>query len=123
MQKAKDNITAYLGLFSSASTLLCCALPIIFVSLGMGATFASITANFPFMIFLAKQSIALFTIATTLLLLSGYLIFTKTQLCPADKNLAQICKKTKKINKIIWYVSAIILLISFFFKYILILFI
>lgn len=117
----KDSILPFFALFTSISTILCCALPIILVFLGMGAVFASLTANFPFISWLAAKSVYLFSIAGILLLISGYFIFIRPQSCPADKKLAAICQKTHKFNKIIWIFSVIILAISFFFKYILIL--
>jgi mercuric ion transport protein len=121
MIKIRESLLPFFGLFTSISTILCCALPIILVTLGMGAVFASLTANFPFIIWLTEKSIYLFSIATILLLVSGYFIFIKQQSCPADKKIAKMCNKTKKFNKIIWWVSVIILITSFFFKYILIL--
>tara|TARA_Y100000389_G_C17405898_1_gene488027 strand:+ start:1027 stop:1401 length:375 start_codon:yes stop_codon:yes gene_type:complete len=121
MIKIKESLLPFFGLFTSISTILCCALPIILVTLGMGAVFASLNANFPFITWLAKRSIYLFTIATILLLIGGYFIFIKPQTCPTDKKLAKICNKTKKFNKIVWWASVIILTISLFFKYILIL--
>ena len=121
MIKIKESLLPFFGLFASISTILCCALPIILVTLGMGAVFASLTASLPFITWLAKRSTYLFAMATILLLISGYFIFIKPQICPSDKKLAEICNKTKKFNKIIWWVSVIILAISFFFKYILIL--
>jgi hypothetical protein len=121
MIKIKESLLPFFGLFTSISTILCCALPIILVTLGMGAVFASLTASFPFITWLAERSLYLFAIATALLLIGGYFIFIKPQTCPADKKLAKICNKTKKFNKIIWWISVIILAISFFFKYILIL--
>lgn len=120
MIKIKESLLPFLGLFTSISTILCCALPIILVTLGMGAVFASLTTNFPFITWLAERSVYLFFIATILILISGYFIFIKPQTCPTDKKLAKICNKTKIINKIIWFVSVIILVISFFLKYILI---
>ena len=121
MIKIKDSLFSFLGLFTSISTILCCALPIILVMLGMGAVFASLTANFPFITYLAERAIYLFIISGTLLLVSGYFIFIAKQSCPTDKKLAEICNKTKKFNKIVWWISVVILLISLFFKYILIL--
>jgi hypothetical protein len=121
MIKIKESLLPFFGLFTSISTILCCALPIILVTLGMGAVFASLTSSFPFITWLAERSIYLFVIATILLLIGGYFIFIKPQSCPADKKLAEMCNKTKKFNKIIWLLSVIILAISFFFKYILIL--
>jgi hypothetical protein len=121
MIKIKESLLPFFGLFTSISTILCCALPIILVTLGMGAVFASLTASFPFITWLAERSIYLFAIATILLLIGGYFIFIKPGICPADKKLAEMCNKTKKFNKIVWWISVIILAISFFFKYILIL--
>ncbi|MDA9818072.1 hypothetical protein N9C35_03435 [Flavobacteriaceae bacterium] len=120
MIKIKESLLPFFGLFTSISTILCCALPIILVTLGMGAVFASLTASFPFIIWLAERSTYLFFIAAIILLIGGYFIFAKLQFCPVDKELAKICNKTKKFNKIIWWLSVIILVISFFFKYILI---
>lgn len=123
MIKFKESILPFFGLFTSISTILCCALPIILVTLGMGAVFASLTANFPFIIWLAQRSLYLFIIASFLLLIGGYFIFVKPQTCPSDKKLAEICQKTRKFNKIVWIISVAILTISLFFKYLLILFI
>ena len=121
MTKIKESLLSFFGLFTSVSTILCCALPIILVFLGMGSVFASLTEHFPFITWLSKKSIHLFIIAIIFLLISGYFIFIKNKTCPANKKLANICSKTTKFNKIIWFLSVIILVISFFFKYILIL--
>ncbi len=121
--KIKEIILPFFGLFTSLSTILCCALPIILVTLGMGAVFASLSANFPFITWLAERAVYLFAITAILLILAGYFIFIRPQTCPADKKLAEICNKTKRFNKIVWIISVAILLISLFFKYILILFI
>mgnify|MGYP007079517722 CR=1 FL=1 len=120
--KIKESILPFLGLFTSLSTILCCALPIILVTLGMGAVFAGLTANFPVMIWLAERAVYLFAFTGALLTLSGYFIFIRPQTCPIDKKLAKICTKTKKFNKVVWLTSVITLSTSFFFKYILILF-
>ena len=118
----KEDFFSFLTLFTSLSTILCCALPIILVMLGMGAVFASLTANFPFIIWIAQQALYLFLIAGLLMAISGYFIFLRPQSCPADAKLAAICTKSKKFNKIIWWISLVILLVAFFFKYLLIFF-
>jgi len=121
MIKIKEYLLPFFALFASISTILCCGLPIILVSLGMGAVFANLTASFTFITWLTERSIYLFAIAIILLLIGGYFIFIKSQACPSDKKLAEICRRSKKFNKIIWWISVVILVISFFFKYILIL--
>jgi mercuric ion transport protein len=123
MLKIKESLLTFLALFTSISTIFCCALPIILVLLGMGVIFANLTTSFPLINSLAEQSFYLFISSFILLLISGYFVFIKAQICPVKQKLATICNKSKKINKIIWWLSSIILLISFIFKYILILFI
>ena len=42
-----DRPANFLSLFASSSTLICCALPTIFILIGAGATFANIISIFP----------------------------------------------------------------------------
>ena len=123
MLKIKEYLLPFLALFTSITTIFCCALPIILILLGMGVVFANLTASFPLINWFAGKSFYLFITSFILLLISGYVIFIKVQICPANQKLATICKKSKLFNKIIWWLSLVILLISFIFKYILILFI
>jgi hypothetical protein len=118
----KDNILPFLALFTSLSTIFCCALPIILVTLGMGAVFASLSSNIPAITFLAENVVTIFSITGILLAISGYMIFIRPQSCPINPKLATICIRSKKINKIVWWLSVVILGLSLFFKYILILF-
>ncbi len=121
--RIKETILPFLGLFSSLSTVFCCALPIILVTFGMGAVFASLSTNFPAIIWLAEKSLYIFVLVIILLSIGGYLIFIKPQSCPVDPKLARICNKTRIFNKWLWFISVIILIISLFFKYILVMFV
>ena len=121
ISKIKETILSILGLFISLNTIFCCTLPIILVLMGFGTSFASLTNNLPFIHNIAEKAVYLFAISAILLAINGYLIFIRKQICPANKELGKKCAISKKINKIIWYITAIILAISFFFKYILIL--
>ena len=47
----KDLLLPLTSLFTSFSTLICCALPALLVSIGAGATLAGIISNFPQLIF------------------------------------------------------------------------
>ena len=121
MKKLKPVFLPFLSLFTSLSTVFCCALPIILVTLGMGATFASLSANFPAITWLAQRSGVIFLLAGFLLMVSGYFIFIKRQSCPVDPKLAKSCASMKRVNKWVWLTSTLILLVSLFFKYVLIL--
>lgn len=118
----KDNILPFIALFTSVATIFCCALPIILVALGMGAVFASLSSNISAITFLAENALTIFIITGILLAISGYMIFIRPQSCPIDPKLTKICTRSKKINKVVWWLSISILGISLFFKYILILF-
>jgi mercuric ion transport protein len=123
MNNFRESFITFIGLFASVSTILCCALPIILVMLGMGAVFASLTSSFPLLTWLAERFIYLFLISSFLLTLSGYLIFIKPNYCPTEPKAAKLCQKLKKINKIVWWFSLTTLITSLFFKYALLWFI
>ena len=119
--KQNSLIVTILAFFTSCSTLFCCALPIILVSLGFGAVSSSLISNYAFITILAEYSITLFILAFILLSLSGYLLFFKVSFCPANPEYAKICLLCKKTAKIMWFISLFILFVAIFFKYILIL--
>ncbi len=111
----KDFIILLLALFTSFSTILCCALPIILVFLGFGSAFAALSSNFIFINIIAEKSAYIFLISLILLSISAYFIFFQNQSCPSDKKLANICLKSKIINKYIWFFAIFIWIISFLF--------
>ena len=54
-----DRAANFFSLFASSSTLICCALPSLFVVLGAGASFASLLTIFPFLIVLSKYKVTI----------------------------------------------------------------
>ena len=68
--KFKQFISPSLSLFTSLSTLICCALPTLLVALGMGASMVSLISLFPWLIILSKYKIQIFFVAGLLLLIS-----------------------------------------------------
>ena len=50
---SKNLIVPSLSLFTSLGTLLCCALPSLFVAIGAGAVLAGLISNMPFLIVLS----------------------------------------------------------------------
>ncbi len=100
-------------LFTTSGTLICCALPIIFVTLGMGATVAAMTSTFPFLITLSHYKIWVFLFSGSMLLLSGWLMFRAGRACPIEPELAQACSVAHKWNKRIYWGSVTIWSIGF----------
>ena len=78
-----DKSANFLSLFASSSTLICCALPSMFVLLGAGATFASIITVFPFLIVLSQYKIWITSFALIRLALAGYVNYKTYHMpCP-----------------------------------------
>ncbi|VAW59532.1 hypothetical protein MNBD_GAMMA11-2915 [hydrothermal vent metagenome] len=104
---------SWLTLFASSGTLICCALPIILVTLGLGATVASLTSTLPFLIALSQHKIWVFVFSGAMLITSGWVIYRNHQSCPADPHQAKICNATKTWNKRIYWFSVILWGIGF----------
>ncbi len=110
---------AFLSLFTSVSTLLCCALPALFVVLGFGAAFAGVVGSFPQLIWLSENKIVLFSIGAIFLTFGGILQWqARKQLCPIDGNLGQACSTTRDWSKPLYFSSVGIYLIGAFFAFV-----
>ena len=113
----KKTITNFLSLFASSSTLICCALPALFVILGAGATIASITTLFPQLIWLSIHKLKLFLIAGVLIIISIYFEYkNKTVTC--ESPLEDTCSNTRSNSKIILIISCIIYFIGIIITYV-----
>src|SRR3954469_10860195 len=75
----RSGLLNYLSLFTSLSTLLCCALPSLLVLLGLGATVASVLSSVPWLVSLSRHKAWTFSISGTLIALS---FFTTYYLAP-----------------------------------------
>ncbi len=116
VEKATQYSTgiSWLTLFASSGTLVCCALPIILVTLGMGATVAALTSTLPFLIVLSQHKIWVFIFSGLMLAVSAWFIYRPNQSCPVDPTQAKLCARSKKWNKRIYWFSVIIWSIGFF---------
>ena len=119
----RNLILPSLSLFTSLGTLVCCALPALFVTLGAGAVLVGLLSNFPFLIILSKYKHILFLISGILIGLSGILIWkSRNAPCPADPLKAKTCALLRKISVFIYLFSIIVYLIGFFFAFLIVLF-
>ena len=108
-----------LSLFTSFSTLICCALPALLISIGMGASLASFVSAFPWIIFISKYKIQTFILAAVLLVFSVYLFWQgRNAPCPSDPIQAKICSKLRFINLIMLFISLVTYLAGFFFAFV-----
>jgi mercuric ion transport protein len=113
----------YFSLFSSFSTLICCALPSVLVLLGMGTAVASLLSAAPWLVSVSRHKIWTFSIAGILISMSfvmTYLIAPRLrqgEACEADD--PTTCGKVSKVSRIILWASAVIWLCGFFVAYLL----
>ncbi len=97
---------AWIVLFTSSSTLICCALPILLVSLGLGAVSATLFASFPFLVTLAQYKTWMFSGSAVVLALTGWLLYRPGRACPADPDLAEQCERAHRWNMRFFWVAA-----------------
>ncbi len=97
---------AFLGLFTSVSTLLCCALPALFVVLGLGATFAGLVGSFPQITWISENKGLVFGLGAVMLVLGGALQWQAKKLaCPVDLKLAAACSTTRDWSSWVYFAS------------------
>lgn len=119
MTKFKDSLINYLTLFGSMGTLICCALPALLVSLGLGAVMAGLAGNIPGLIWISEHKIEVFTFAAAMLATNGLLLWkNRNAPCPVDPNLRAACIKGRTFSKKIYLTSLAIFTTGFFFAYI-----
>ncbi len=103
----------WLLLFASSTTLICCALPILLVSLGLGAVSAALFANLPILMSLAQYKAWMFGATAGLLALTAWLLYRPGRACPADPALADHCEKIRRWNIRFYWVSVVVWVIGF----------
>ncbi len=122
MSAFKTNTVSIVSLFTSFSTLLCCALPALLVALGLGAVMAGLAANVPFLSTLSLYKEWTFSIAALLIGFNFWLVYRKkpTALtCEIPKEGSQsACDTVSKWSKKVLWISAILLFIGFFMAFV-----
>lgn len=113
------KIISFLALFTSLGTLLCCALPALFVTLGFGAAFAGLVANVPQVIWLSENKLWIFGLGAVMLTIGGYLQWRgRNEPCPIDRNLAAACSSARKASLFLYFSTVGIYTIGAFFAFI-----
>jgi hypothetical protein len=119
MSRIKEGLLNYFMLFGSMSTLICCALPSLLVSLGLGAVMAGLASNVPGLIWISEHKIGVFILAGIMLSMNGALLwFNRNAPCPIDPKLREACIKGRKTSRVFYFASLGVYLIGFSFAYI-----
>lgn len=119
MTKIKGAFINYLTLFGSMGTLVCCALPSLLVSLGMGAVMAGLASNIPGLVWISEHKTGVFIFAGLMLALNGIMLWrNRNAPCPIDPDLRDACLSGRKFSARIYFVSLGVFLVGFFFAYV-----
>src|SRR4051812_20057885 len=118
----RSALLSYFSLFTSLSTLLCCALPSLLVLFGLGASVGSMLSSMPWLVTLSRHKRLTFSVSGILIGLSFLNIyyvaprFRAQQCAPENPN---ACDDASKLSKVLLWVSAGIYAIGFFVAYVL----
>lgn len=113
------KLVPYLSLFTSLGTLVCCALPALFVSLGLGATFVSLLGVFPQLIWISEHKTGVFLTAGFLLAAAVVVrVNAQAKACPADPALAASCERVRGGSGVVLYLSVACYLVGAFFAFV-----
>ena len=100
------RVLAVTTLLTSAGTLVCCALPALFVVLGSGAAFASLVTAFPQLVWLSEHKALTFGSAGTLLGASALLrMGALSASCPTDPKLSEACRSTRSWTRYAFWIA------------------
>lgn len=114
-----NRFWAFLSLFTSVGTLVCCALPALFVVLGFGAAFAGIVGTFPQLIWLSEHKEWIFGFGAVMLSVGGYLQWkSRVESCPIDPDTGRACSDARNWSKAIYFLSVGLYLLGLFFAFV-----
>ena len=118
----RSALLNYFSLFTSLSTLLCCALPSLLVLFGLGASVASMLLFMPWLVTLSRHKEWTFSISGIPIALSFVNMYyisprIRAKQCSADDPSA--CEEASKLSKVLLWVSAGIYSVGVFVAYVL----
>jgi mercuric ion transport protein len=113
----------YFSLFTSFSTLICCALPSVLVLLGMGSAVASLLSAAPWLVSLSRHKIWIFCIAGGMIACSFLVTYAiaprlrEGEACAANDSAT--CGEVSSLSRALLWGSAVIWSCGFFVAYLL----
>lgn len=105
--------------FLACTGLLCCTLPILLVSLGIGTMMASMASTFTWLPLVSEYKFWIFLISGLLFISAELIQHRQNKICPADPKLAKQCAKFDKLSSIMLNIGLIIWLVGFISAYLL----
>lgn len=112
----RSALLSYFSLFTSLSTLLCCALPSLLVLFGLGASVASMLSFFPWLVALSRHKALAFGASGVLIACSFvnmYIILPRFRTAECRPDNANACADASKFSTILLWISATIYAVGF----------
>ena len=110
--------SSWAALFASSGTLICCALPALFVAMGAGAALSTLVSAVPGLVWVSEYKEAVFAAAGLMLAFSGLLQWrNRLAPCPLDPALRQACMRTRHTSAWVYGASVAIYLLGGWFAF------
>ena len=109
----KPKTWSWFLLLTTSATLVCCAIPILLVTLGFGAAVATMASAAPWLISLSMYKNWIFVVSGVLIGGAAWMVHRPGRVCPADPELAAACAAAEKWNKRFIWASGVLWLIGF----------
>ena len=111
---------AFLSLFTSSGTLICCALPAALVALGAGAALSTLISKVPGLVWISEYKEAVFVFAGIMLTVSGWLQWrSRFAPCPVDAAQRNACLRTRRSSALVYGASVVVFMVGGFFAFML----
>ena len=110
---------AFLSLFTSTGTLICCALPALLVALGAGAALSTLVSKVPGLVWVSEYKEAVFVLAGAMLAISGWLQWrARFAPCPVEPALRDACLRTRKTSSQVFAASVVVYAVGGWFAFV-----
>jgi mercuric ion transport protein len=118
----RSALLSYFSLFTSLSTLLCCALPSLLVLFGLGASVASALSSMPWLVTLSRHKQWTFSASGILIALSfvnTYYFAPRVRPAECSPDDPSACQEASAVSKAILWASAGVYVVGVFVAYVL----
>jgi len=113
----RQQLSSFLSLFGSFSTLICCALPSVLVTLGAGAVMASLVSTMPWLVWVSRHKVWFFLAAGLLIALNFALVYRPHGKVACAVGSGHACEEARRWNTVVLWVSVAFYGFGFFMTY------
>lgn len=113
----RQQLASVLSFFGSFSTLICCALPSVLVTLGAGVVVASLVSAMPWLVWVSQHKLWFFAGAGVLITLNVFLVYRPQGKVACAVSGGKACEEARQWNTLVLWVSAALYGFGFFMTY------